>query len=181
MFNTRGYGSGSMSELMELTGLKKGGIYNHIGSKEELAVEAFNYSIRLMNKKVAEVMQGGGETVTAKLRSLLEFYNHFGNETTFEGGCPMLNTAVESDNGHPELARRVREVLQEWRQSLCNLIGKGVSLGEFRADANPMELATIILSSIEGGVMLSRALDDRQVMVTVSDNLWRHLERELLA
>jgi len=32
------------SELMEATGLKKGGIYRHFSSKEELAAEAFDYA-----------------------------------------------------------------------------------------------------------------------------------------
>src|SRR5580704_7902151 len=44
IFNRRGYDGGSMSELMEATGLKKGGIYRHFSSKEELALEAFDYS-----------------------------------------------------------------------------------------------------------------------------------------
>ena len=43
VFNQRGYAGASMSELVEATGIEKGGIYNHFGSKEDLAVEAFDY------------------------------------------------------------------------------------------------------------------------------------------
>ena len=41
LFNQRGFEGGSMSELMEATGLEKCGIYRHFSSKEELAAEAF--------------------------------------------------------------------------------------------------------------------------------------------
>jgi len=39
IFNKRGYEGSSLSDLMESTGLKKGGIYRHFSSKEELAAE----------------------------------------------------------------------------------------------------------------------------------------------
>src|SRR5271170_2332921 len=44
LFNQRGYEGTSLSDLMEATGLQKGGIYRHFSSKEELATEAFDYS-----------------------------------------------------------------------------------------------------------------------------------------
>src|ERR1700743_3353151 len=37
VFNRRGYSGTSMSELMEATGLEKGGLYRHFASKEDLA------------------------------------------------------------------------------------------------------------------------------------------------
>src|ERR1700760_2334347 len=44
VFNQHGYEGSSLSELMEVTGLKKGGIYRHFSSKEELAAEAFDFT-----------------------------------------------------------------------------------------------------------------------------------------
>src|SRR5262249_59322127 len=58
VFNQRGYAGASMSELVEATGVEKGGIYNHFGSKEELAVEAFDYAIGLIVEGYAAVQEG---------------------------------------------------------------------------------------------------------------------------
>src|ERR1700720_218337 len=44
LFNQKGYEGTSLSDLMEATGLQKGGIYRHFSSKEELATESFDYS-----------------------------------------------------------------------------------------------------------------------------------------
>src|SRR5438034_712113 len=41
VFNQRGYAGASMSELVEATGIEKGGIYNHFGSKEDLDVDPY--------------------------------------------------------------------------------------------------------------------------------------------
>ena len=44
LFNQKGYEGTSLSDLMDATGLQKGGIYRHFDSKEELAAAAFDYS-----------------------------------------------------------------------------------------------------------------------------------------
>ena len=44
LFNQRGFEGSSMSDVMAVTGLEKGGIYRHLSSKEELAAKAFDYA-----------------------------------------------------------------------------------------------------------------------------------------
>src|SRR5579875_1925033 len=44
LFNQRGFLGCSMSDIMQATGLQKGGIYRHFSSKEELALAVFRYS-----------------------------------------------------------------------------------------------------------------------------------------
>jgi TetR/AcrR family transcriptional regulator, transcriptional repressor for nem operon len=44
LFNRRGYEGTSLSDLIEATGLQKGGIYRHFSSKQQLAGEAFDYT-----------------------------------------------------------------------------------------------------------------------------------------
>ena len=44
IFNQRGYEGAALSELMQATGLEKGGIYRHFDSKQQLASEAFDYA-----------------------------------------------------------------------------------------------------------------------------------------
>ncbi len=44
LFNQHGYNGCSLNDIMEATGLEKGGIYRHFESKEELAAEAFDFA-----------------------------------------------------------------------------------------------------------------------------------------
>ena len=46
LFNQKGYAGSSIADVMQATGLKKGGIYNHFKSKDELALAAFDYADR---------------------------------------------------------------------------------------------------------------------------------------
>jgi len=45
LLNQRGFSGCSMQDIMDATGLEKGGIYRHFSSKEELAGEAFLYAL----------------------------------------------------------------------------------------------------------------------------------------
>src|ERR1700730_17771519 len=47
IFNQKGYDGAALSDLMRATGLKKGGIYRHFDSKQELAGEAFEHAWKL--------------------------------------------------------------------------------------------------------------------------------------
>ena len=51
MFNRQGYVGASLRDLIDATGLEKGGIYNHFGSKEQLALEAYDYAMTLVTER----------------------------------------------------------------------------------------------------------------------------------
>ena len=45
VFNRQGFAGASMRDLISATGLEKGGIYNHFDSKEQLALEAYDFAM----------------------------------------------------------------------------------------------------------------------------------------
>jgi AcrR family transcriptional regulator len=170
LFNTQGYGGGSMSQLMARTGLKKGGIYNHFASKEELTLEAFDYAVGILNHALAEVIRPG-ETAGEKLAALFRFYHEFPVAPLIEGGCPMLNAAVEADDANPVLKTRVSSVFREWQAGLTRIIAKGIARGEFRADVDAEGVATFIIAAVEGGIALSRGMEAPEAMAAVAAHL----------
>ena len=57
LFNRKGYAGSSVADIMQATGLKKGGIYNHFKSKDELALAAFDYAVSLLGKRIWSVVK----------------------------------------------------------------------------------------------------------------------------
>src|SRR6202035_2621947 len=100
IFNKKGYEGSSLSELMEATGLKKGGIYRHFSSKEELAAEAFDYTWEAAQKARLRDLDEQA-TGPQKLKQMIA--NFIDHRPGVAGGCPVLNTAVDADNGNPVL------------------------------------------------------------------------------
>lgn len=176
VFNQRGYWGASMSDLMEATGLEKGGIYNHFGSKEALALEAFEHNTDLMAGHLRAALDGKRHAVE-RLQALIGAFRHFVERPPFPGGCPLLNTATESDDTHPALRDRARERMTELLDgTVARVVGRGVERGELRADVDARQTATVIVAALEGAIMLSRLYDSPAPMRRTAAHLAEWVE-----
>jgi len=158
LFNQRGFEGCAMSELMEATGLEKGGIYKHFASKEELALEAFRFAA----DSALEARVGDLEAIDGALPKLRTIIERFLTEPSpIPGGCPLLNAAVDTDDGNPALRKLARASFVEWRRRIAAIVEQGIASGELRHTADPVQVADAMIASIEGGLVLSRILGNR--------------------
>jgi len=174
VFNTKGYFGSSMGDLMREIGLEKGGIYNHFASKEELALEAFDYAAGTMQERFQAALEGK-EGALERLFAIVDVLGGLAEDPPVEGGCPVLNTAVESDDAHMELKDRAREAMSGWLRLIGSIVKEGVRNGELRPGKNPRETASVVVATLEGAVMLSRLYDDPTYMKRSVDHLKEHL------
>jgi AcrR family transcriptional regulator len=174
VFNTKGYFGSSMGDLMREIGLEKGGIYNHFASKEELALEAFDYAAGTMQERFQAALEGK-EGALERLFAIVDVLGGLAEDPPVQGGCPVLNTAVESDDAHMELKDRAREAMSGWLRLIGSIVKEGVRNGELRPGKNPRETASVVVATLEGAVMLSRLYDDPTYMKRSVDHLKEHL------
>lgn len=178
IFNQRGYEGSSLADLMEATGLQKGGIYRHFSSKEELAAEAFDYTWdaawRTRMLHVSDQASG-----IEKLKQLIA--NFIDHRSPVAGGCPILNTAVDADDGNPVLRARVVKALRSWLARLRLILKQAAERGELRPGVDPKTIATLIVASLEGALMMSRLERNDDALRRVQGHLNRYLESEVAA
>lgn len=155
LFNQRGYAGASMSDIMRVTGLQKGGIYNHFQSKDELACEAFDYAIAAIKKQYRRILHNKSNAIE-RLQAIITLFSNFVNNPPIKGGCPLLNTAIESDDAHPELQKRAQQAMTSWRELICQIIKKGIDKGEIYSNIEADEVATIVIVTLEGAMMMSK-------------------------
>jgi AcrR family transcriptional regulator len=173
LFNTKGYGNTSISDVMQVTGLKKGGIYNHFDSKQELACAAFDYAFSLVRQRIrnaiAKQTHAGG-----RLESIISVFQDFIDAPPIPGGCPILNAAIETDDAHsdPELREKVRAAMNRCRKMIRDTVKLGIDEGQIKPTANPTKIATVVLATLEGAIMLSKLNQDPSFM----DDVIQHLK-----
>src|SRR5690349_6077919 len=156
IFNQHGYEGAALSDLMKATGLEKGGIYRHFESKQQLAGEAFDYAWKL----ALDTRFEGTRQISNTVDRLKQIVRNFRDRRAglVPGGCPLQNTAIDSDDGNPELRGKARRALSSWVSRLRWIIEEGQRSGEIRRDVNSGELPTLIVSALEGSLMVSRLL-----------------------
>jgi TetR/AcrR family transcriptional repressor of nem operon len=173
IFNQKGYDGAALSDLMRATGLEKGGIYRHFGSKQELAGEAFDHAWKM----AIDTRFEGTQEIPNTIDRLKQIVRNFRDRRAglVPGGCPLLNTAIDSDNGNPQLRAKARRALGWWLDRLISIAEEGRKRGEVRSDVDSAELATLIASTLEGSSMVGRLQRKDEPL----DLACRHLEEYL--
>lgn len=155
LFNLKGYAGSSIADIMMATGLKKGGIYNHFNSKDELALEAFDYAASLLSQRIWSVVRTKKNAIE-RLEALVVSYLTYIDDPPIVGGCPVLNTAIETDDTESPLRDRALAAINSWQRLIVRIIEKGIKKGEVKSTVEAETVATIIICNIEGAIMMSK-------------------------
>jgi TetR/AcrR family transcriptional regulator, transcriptional repressor for nem operon len=176
IFNQQGYEGAALSDLMKATGLEKGGIYRHFDSKQQLAAEAFDYAWReTVNARVRD-LDAVPNTVDRLKQLVANFVERRG---IIPGGCPLLNTAIDADDGNSILRERARKALRGWRARLISIVRAGIKAREIRPKTDARKVSTLIISSLEGALMVCRLERTDDALRAVQAHLDTFLESEL--
>jgi len=166
LMQRHGVAGTGIAEILATSGVTRRSIYlNFPGGKAEL---------------VAAATRSAGDEMTTTLRDYVAQPDPIGAftrmwsdvlvSTDFEGGCPIVAAASGRDES-PEAASTAAEVFAEWAQLLAKrLSAEGVK------PAAAQSLSTMIVASVEGAVIVSRAARSTKPLEQVS----RHLN-ELIA
>jgi TetR/AcrR family transcriptional regulator, transcriptional repressor for nem operon len=168
IFNQRGYAGCSMQDVMEATGLEKGGVYRHFESKEELAAEAFKYAMA----EAFRVRREGAEKIENRVERLRYLVRRFVEvPSPLPGGCPLMNAAIDSDDGNAVLRGLAKEAIGDWKKRLCRIVREGIERGDIRRETDPRRISNVVVATLEGALMISRlernrtAVQDAGVML----------------
>lgn len=152
-----------MQDIVDAVGLEKGSIYGHFPNKEAIAIAAFEYAWRTTGSARTAKL----ETVTNAIDKLRLHVDHLVSLPQFPGGCPLINTIVDNDDGNPPLKKSAREALKHWRLYLQDLVVEGKARKEIREDVDPEEVAVLLISLLEGAGALGR-VDKKGVFLKIA-------------
>jgi len=94
--------------------------------------------------------------------------NFIERRPSIPGGCPLFNTATDADDGNPVL-----------RAHLSSIVRDGIEQEEIRRSIDPNRLATLIISSLEGAMMIGRLEKNSEPLVAVRSYVDSYLEKEV--
>jgi TetR/AcrR family transcriptional repressor of nem operon len=174
IFNRKGYAATSMNDILQATGLAKGGVYGNFVSKDEIALAVFEFSNKQLMNAIAERIRQE-KTATGKLIAIFNFYHNYSISPYLDGGCPLVNAAIDSDYNFPALKKRVAAASTQMLESLVHIINKGIQYQEYHEKVDAKAEATLIFSIIEGGMLMSRLQEDPSYLNKLLEYLKTHI------
>lgn len=170
LFNLKGYSGTSMNDIMQATGLSKGGLYGNFNTKEAIAIAAYEQAVDTVWEEVKKRTKVIDHSLD-KLKAVVYFYKERILDPPVEGGCPIQNTAIDADDGNPVLREKVRKTVDNWRANIIANLERGMKSGEVRMDVNAADFAINFIGILEGGIMLSRLYKDLHCFDVIAKQL----------
>jgi TetR/AcrR family transcriptional repressor of nem operon len=177
LYAERGIAAVSVDEVLAAAGAGKGQFYHYFRGRDELAAAAVGF-------RCAQAVAGLSEALAAvsSLAELEQVLSGFmtGFEQSGLPGCPIGTLATEVAGRNEEARLQAAAGFGAWERLLADALERMRQSGELRADAAPALLATGLLASIEGGMVLSQArktMDSLRIAVDAGLSLvraWRN-------
>jgi TetR/AcrR family transcriptional regulator, transcriptional repressor for nem operon len=163
LFNKNGYKSTSIAEIMEATGLKKGGIFYHFESKDDLAKASFSYSLMTLKENYLQAIKSK-DRACEQFEAFTTIFTTLLNDDIIVGGCPLMNAAIEADDSNILIEDSIKEGFTGLINIIKDIIEFGKSQNEIDEHVDSEQMAVFILSSFEGALALSRLYKDKRYL-----------------
>lgn len=177
VFNAKGFAGTSLTDLTSATGLTKGSIYGNFENKDEVALAAFDFNFNQVTQYIKTRILAT-ENAIERLLVYPRVYRNFLEIPFLQAGCPILNTATEADDTHPQLSEKAGSALAFWKKSIENQIKRGIVRNEIKPDTSPAQIAIIMIALIEGAILQTK-LNGKSTELKIAMNFLEQLIRQL--
>lgn len=164
LIQTSGYSGTGLNAVIDHAAAPKGSIYFHFpGGKEDLGVAAVELAAKEFETLIAEAAISAGSAAAAA-RVAIEALATIVSGSNFRLGCPVSVVTLEMGAESERLRRACAAAFEAWIAPTSALLeASGVDAKEARS------LATVVVSMIEGAVIVSRAMQSTQPLDSAAD------------
>jgi TetR/AcrR family transcriptional repressor of lmrAB and yxaGH operons len=162
----RGYHGTALSDILEESAAPRGSLYFHFpGGKDQIVMEATRAAVAKATLALRETL-ANADSPAQGIRAYLELAARTMPETDYTFGCPVAPVILDATAGLTELAELCRRAFEEWVDLLqTSFVEAGVP--RRRASA----LALLVISSLEGSLLLTRAYRDVEPLMAMGAEL----------
>jgi TetR/AcrR family transcriptional regulator, lmrAB and yxaGH operons repressor len=154
LLRERGAAGVTVDAVLAHSGAPRGSVYHHFpGGRNEMVLGAVRQAGDYIATMVSESAAEGD--VQQMVEGLVAFWKRSLTKTDFRAGCPVAAMAVDSRDLVPDAGDVVREIFGRWQASLA----EALCANGFAAQ-RAQRLATLVVSAIEGAIILCRAHRD---------------------
>ncbi|EJQ62065.1 TetR/AcrR family transcriptional regulator [Bacillus mycoides] len=170
IFNKKGYYGTSLSDITNATKLTKGSIYGNFKDKDDVAVNCFLFNVNNITDEIYNNMQGAKNSLE-KLLVFPKIYRKIFKDIIANGGCPIANTLIESDDTHPILLKLALDTLYRLENFLVSIIEEGLLYGEFIETTESHKTVQTIITLCEGGMILTKSTKKESYLINAIETI----------
>ena len=164
LIQVSGYSGTGMNAIIEHAQAPKGSIYFHFpGGKEGLGVAAIELAAEQFEALVAQAVAASSDPADV-VHAVIDALIVIVGESDFRAGCPVSVVTLEMGAESEQLREACSAAFESWIAPTAALLeANGLAAADARS------LATVVVSTIEGAVILSRAMRSTQPLQSAAE------------
>ncbi len=177
LFHQNGYAATGIARILKEADARSGSLYYYFPTKEDLLLAVLEkYQDMLWPRVIQPVFDRVSDPIE-RIFGVLDGYRRMLIETKCTLGCPIGNIALELADSHPQVRRLCEENFNGWRDAIQSCLDEATD--RFPADLDRRQLASFILTVMEGSVMQARAYKSLEPLDVAITQLRDYFERLL--
>ena len=167
MLQDKGFNGFSYAHIAAELGVKNAAIHYHFPSKEELGCAVIQryrdrFQLWVNNARVKDL---------SPEKKLDWFFSIYTNLRANKGRVCLAGSLETEFNTIPDsLREQTQSMTKEMLFWLQTILGEGRESGVFRFSGDPASKATLVLSSVQGGLQIARALGTKKFQEVINQN-----------
>jgi len=164
LFCVKGYYNTSINNILEATGLTKGGLYGHFSSKEDIWYAVYDEALGIWRQVVFKGIQSNFSPLE-RIQTFIEndIKNKLGNDV-FEGGCFFHSMLVELSGQSVAMSKHILGGFMQLAGLLCTWLEQADQQGMLKEGLNFKEIANYIIISLNGAAALYASSRDPAIL-----------------
>lgn len=154
LFHQKGYQSTSIADVLREAEANPGSLYHFFPTKQDLLLAVLDRYRTGIGPMLLSPAWKGVEDPIERIFALLARYRALLEQTDCFYGCPIGNLALELHEPDPPVRELLAANFDAWTAAVEGCLAEAQD--RLPAAADRWQLATFVLTTMEGGVMLSR-------------------------
>jgi TetR/AcrR family transcriptional regulator len=163
------------TELAEAVGLSQGALFKHFPNKEAVWLGAMQWLVDNLMRTLTQAAQTADTPIDA-LHKVFEAHVEF---VSRHPGVPRLIFHVLQQPGLADLKSLAREMMQQYRAMVRQLLHQAIDCGDIAADLDLDAASTMFLGQLQGLVMQSLMTGHSATMLRQAPAVFELFQRAL--
>jgi len=171
LFSVKGYFNTSVSDILQATGLTKGGLYCHFKSKEEVWQAVYEDAVQIWKSVVFNHIDTASDPLE-RIEQTIEnvLLNYLGQEV-FDGGCFFVNMLVEMSGQSDSMGRHILKGFVGFSKLFQSWLAEAKSNDLLIPELDYREISNFIVITLNGAATLYMSTRDPAVLQQTNDQL----------
>ncbi len=160
LFYLHGYNATGLDRIISEAGITKGNFYYHFKSKETLALAALERHFEKTSHEMSEQAMKHKQSPLKMLFAILELMARRQKGQYQAGrirGCYFGNFTLEMSTESKAVRGKVQSIFERIKEMFSDLLRRAANANEIAADIDPDKTSGMILSLMEGAILLDKA------------------------